>query len=156
ISGNAGSALKRITGTKATTLTAANVNVSFASIRRDALSRAEKKRGPINIGRRDFLIQFSQTAGPAFLPTALCTFSLPFTPLAFAADSTSAREDFYVHPHYRSQRPIDSLLLKTKAGLDEFVNEKYAEQIGEILARWSSDLLRSPASLQSIADTLAA
>jgi tetratricopeptide (TPR) repeat protein/peroxiredoxin len=33
--------------------------------------------------------------------------------------------------------PLDPLLLKTQAGLDEFVTEKYADQIAAILAKWS-------------------
>jgi len=40
--------------------------------------------------------------------------------------------------------PLDTLLLNTQAGLDEFVSEKYADQVGAILAHWSAALLKSP------------
>ena len=40
-------------------------------------------------------------------------------------------------------RPLDALLLKTQAGSDDFVTEKYADQIAAIFAQWSSGLLRS-------------
>ncbi len=40
--------------------------------------------------------------------------------------------------------PLDALLLKTQAGLDEFATEKYADEIAGILAQWSAGLLRSP------------
>jgi tetratricopeptide (TPR) repeat protein len=61
-----------------------------------------------------------------------------------------------VQPHYRSERPLDARLLKVQAGLDNFVTEKYADQIAAILAVWSSGLLRSPRETQAIADSLAA
>ncbi len=42
--------------------------------------------------------------------------------------------EFQLHPHYRMARPLDSLLLKANAGLDDFVTEKYADEIAAILA----------------------
>ncbi len=51
-------------------------------------------------------------------------------------------------------RPLDALLLKTEAGLDDFVTEKYADQIAIILARWSAELLRSPQDLREIEKVL--
>ncbi len=47
-------------------------------------------------------------------------------------------------------RPLDALLLKTQAGLDDFVSEKYADQITAILAQWSSGLLHSPQDVRAI------
>ena len=46
--------------------------------------------------------------------------------------------------------PLDAALLKTQAGLDVFVSEKYQDQVATILARWSSNLLGSPLNLQEI------
>ncbi|HSZ60495.1 MAG TPA: FG-GAP-like repeat-containing protein [Terriglobales bacterium] len=40
-------------------------------------------------------------------------------------------------------RPLDALLVKTQAGSDEFVTEKYADEIAGILAQWSAGLLGS-------------
>ena len=50
--------------------------------------------------------------------------------------------------------PLDALLLKTQAGLDNFVSEKYADQIAAILAEWSSSLLQSPQDMQAIGKVL--
>jgi tetratricopeptide (TPR) repeat protein/peroxiredoxin len=62
---------------------------------------------------------------------------------------------FHVQPRYRSERPVDAKLLKVRAGLDDFITEKYADQIAAILASWSVGLLHSPAHSEAIADTLA-
>jgi tetratricopeptide (TPR) repeat protein/peroxiredoxin len=51
-------------------------------------------------------------------------------------------------------RPVDALLLKTQAGLDDFVTEKYADQIAAILAQWSSGLLQSPQDVKAIEKVL--
>ncbi|HYW39866.1 MAG TPA: FG-GAP-like repeat-containing protein [Terriglobales bacterium] len=51
-------------------------------------------------------------------------------------------------------RPLDALLLKTQAGLDDFVTEKYADQIAAILARWSSGLLQSPQDVGAVEKVL--
>jgi tetratricopeptide (TPR) repeat protein/peroxiredoxin len=63
---------------------------------------------------------------------------------------------FQFHPHYRTERPLDATLQKVQAGLDEFITEKYADQIAAILAEWSASLLRSPLETQAIAKVLAA
>ncbi len=51
-------------------------------------------------------------------------------------------------------RPLDALLLKTQAGLDDFVTEQYAAQIAAILAQWSSGLLQSPQNVRAIEEVL--
>ncbi len=58
--------------------------------------------------------------------------------------------EFHLHPHYRAQRPLDATLLKTTAGLDDFVTEKYHDQIAAHLAEWSSSLLQSAQSVQTL------
>ena len=50
--------------------------------------------------------------------------------------------------------PLDATLLKTQAGLDNFVTEKYADQIAAILAEWSSSLLQSPQDMRAIGKVL--
>ncbi len=50
---------------------------------------------------------------------------------------------------------MDATLLKVQAGLDDFITEKYAEQIAAILAKWSSSLIGSPQATQEIARALA-
>jgi tetratricopeptide (TPR) repeat protein len=71
-------------------------------------------------------------------------------PVSFDSESGAVDGEFYLHPHYRAQRPIDATLLKTKAGFDDFVTEKYQDQIAARLAEWSSSLLQSPQSMQSL------
>ena len=51
-------------------------------------------------------------------------------------------------------RPLDALLLKTQAGLDGFVTEKYADEIAAILARWSTGLLQSSQNVQAVEKVL--
>ena len=41
-------------------------------------------------------------------------------------------------------------MLKTKAGFDDFVTEKYQDQIATILGRWSAELLQSPQQVQAL------
>ncbi len=47
-------------------------------------------------------------------------------------------------------------MLKVQAGHDDFITEKYADQIAAILAAWSASLLRSPRETLAIAKSLAA
>jgi tetratricopeptide (TPR) repeat protein len=62
---------------------------------------------------------------------------------------------FHLHPHYRSERPLDASLLKVQAGHDDFITEQYADQIALILAQWSASLLQSPRETHAIAQVLA-
>ena len=62
---------------------------------------------------------------------------------------------FQLHPHYRTERPLDATLQKVQSGLDDFITEKYADQIGAILAEWSASLLRSPRETQAITKVFA-
>ena len=68
----------------------------------------------------------------------------------------AAGAGFHVQPHYRSERPLDATLRKVQAGTDDFISEKYAEEIAAILADWSASLLRSPADAQTLGKFLAA
>ena len=80
------------------------------------------------------------------LPAGLRGFALssnsPFDPV----NENSSNGEFYLHPHYRAERPLDKTLLRVQAGLDGFVSEKYYDQIALILAEWSS---RGPCRLQT-------
>jgi tetratricopeptide (TPR) repeat protein len=49
-----------------------------------------------------------------------------------------------VHPHYRTPRGLDAVLRKVQPGFDDFVTEKYHDQVADILREWSSQLLESP------------
>ena len=51
--------------------------------------------------------------------------------------------------------PLDATLLKTQAGLDNFVTEKYEEQITALLTEWRSNWLQSPRDMRAIEKVLA-
>jgi tetratricopeptide (TPR) repeat protein len=61
-----------------------------------------------------------------------------------------------VHPHYRTPRSLDAVLRKVRPGLDDFVAEKYHEQIATILDRWTYSLLKSPSATADIESALSA
>ena len=145
------------------TLTGSGADVSFASTPESpggiGLSRAGKTRHRVDLyllnpGRRNFLIRCWQGAGAALVPARLRGLAFPS---AYAFDfQASPNPEFHLHPHYRAQRSLDALLLKTQAGLDDFVTEKYADQIAAILAEWSAGLLQSPQEVQAVEEVLAA
>lgn len=93
--------------------------------------------------RRDFLVQCCQGASAALFPAGLLDRAFPF---AFDSRNTFSPSDtveFHLHPHYRSQTSLDATVLKAWSGLDEFITEKYQDQIAAILEEWRMALLRS-------------
>ena len=104
--------------------------------------------------RRDFLLQFCQGIGATLIPKALRGFSPDLQQLD--SREVSTRSEFQVHPRYRSARPLDATLAKVEAGLDEFITEKYADQISAILDRWKANLLQSPKPLESFVRSMSA
>jgi tetratricopeptide (TPR) repeat protein/peroxiredoxin len=132
-------------------------------VREIALSRDEKPppsddRGAVaGLGRRDFLFRFCQGAGAALVPARLWGLGFPHANLSApgAPSGSSGDAAYHLHPHYRSERPLDATLLKVQPGLDDFITEKYAKQIGWILERWSAGLLRSPRDMQVFAQSFA-
>jgi tetratricopeptide (TPR) repeat protein/peroxiredoxin len=113
------------------------------------------KSGPINHGRRDFLLRCCQGASAALLPPQLQGLVFPFANDLDSPSTLASAGDFHLHPRYRDPRPIDALLVKTKAGLDDFITEKYADDIAAILAAWSARLQQSPQDVQTIGKVLA-
>ena len=105
---------------------------------------------PVDLRRRDFLIQCCQGASAALIPTGLRGLGWPTLYGFDPAAASLSNGEFHLHPHYRFPRPLDALLLKTQAGLDNFVTEKYAGQIAAILAQWSSGLLQSPQDVRGV------
>ena len=140
-------------------LTHSDTDGSFGSTRDSAgditLSRAGKPHPHTELSRRHFLVRFCQGTGATLIPARLWGFTFPNA--GSGADRTSpppGGAGFHLHPHYRSDRPLDATLLKVQAGLDDFVTEKYADQLAATLAGWSAALLQSPSALQAIARTL--
>lgn len=112
------------------------------------LSRPEKKRGdfvpgPVDRHRRQFLFRCCQGASAALIPARWFGLGPPLTSIGGSGREDAPDGFFHLQPHYRTPLPLDALLRKTQAGLDEFVTEVYADQIAAILARWSGGLLRS-------------
>lgn len=86
----------------------------------------------------------------ALLPPGLRNFAF-----SLASHDALTSSEFHFHPHYRVQRPLDTLLLKAQPGLDGFATEKYAQQIAAILAGWSASLLQSPSDIHAFEKSLA-
>jgi tetratricopeptide (TPR) repeat protein len=110
----------------------------------------------IDLRRREFLVRFCQGAGASLIPSSLWGLANPISRGFASRNEPSADAGYHLHPHYRSERPVDATLLKVQAGLDDFITEKYADQIAAILAEWSASLLQSPQETKAIANALTA
>jgi tetratricopeptide (TPR) repeat protein len=63
--------------------------------------------------------------------------------------------EYQVHPHYRTPRTLDAVLGKVQAGFDDFIAEKYHDQVAAIFARWTDQLLKSAVGTTEIEAALA-
>ena len=106
--------------------------------------------------RRKFLLNFCQGAAATLIPSRLWGLSRPALESEVSRSTLIADAGYQLHPRYRSERPLDATLLKVQSGLDDFITEKYADQIAEILGQWSASLLRSPRETPAISKALAA
>jgi tetratricopeptide (TPR) repeat protein len=114
-------------------------------------------------GRREFLLRCCQGASAAMFPLQLSTLGLSHSAFCWGDVSgakksgvaAAAPAPYHLHPHYRTQRPLDALLLKTKAGSDEFVAEKYHAQIAAKLAQWSEELRSGPGEFSILGKSFA-
>jgi tetratricopeptide (TPR) repeat protein len=106
-----------------------------------------------HISRRKFL-QTLQWSPVLFLPAPLRTWrSLPIQ--AASAGAEIALAEYRLKPHYYpAKSPLDDLLLQAVPGSDEYVTEKYAFEISQILAEWSRALRESPPALSIISNFL--
>ena len=141
-------------------MTRSNPNVSFGSTRDSprniTLNWAGEPFPIVDLRRRSFLVRFCQTAGATLIPTRLWGRALSGSRSLPVRSEPAAGAGFHLQPHYRTGRPLDATLLNVQAGLDDFVTEKYADQIGAILAEWSTSLLQAPLETRAIARVLAA
>jgi len=100
--------------------------------------------------RRDFLVGCGQVAGTVFVPAALNS-------LARASrDPSGADVQFQLHPRYREQTPLETVLKKRTAEFDNFVTEKYHDQLAVILDQWRANLLEPSDRTRAIEQVLAA
>jgi Flp pilus assembly protein TadD/peroxiredoxin len=63
--------------------------------------------------------------------------------------------DLRLTPHYPAKSPLDDILLKVIPGADEYVTEKYAFEITQLLGEWSRALKVAPPALASLTKFLA-
>ena len=150
-------------------------SVSFAFTREfprgNSLSRAEKQRRPVDLpsagrdlaqhdlvdpGRRDFLVKCAHGASAALVPAGLRGFAFPFAYSPEVRNAVPGAGEFHLHPHYRAKLPIEATLLKTLADSDDFITEKYHDQIAAILLQWSAGFLAAPQNVQAIEKVLSA
>src|SRR5215472_11263800 len=102
--------------------------------------------------RRKFLIRCCQ--GAALFPIGLRSVTLPSL-FAFDTSNPSIPAEFQLHPHYRSPSPLDPIFLKVKAGSDQFITERYAQEVEQEFAKWSKALRQSPGAITPISAILA-
>ena len=123
------------------------------------LSQAEKPQhlgDPLLISRdrRNFLIRCCQGLSAGLVPASLRRLAFPLSFPYESPRSQPADSDFYLHPHYRATLPVEATLLKAKAGTDNFITEKYADQIAAILNEWSAALQQTPTETTAIEKVL--
>jgi tetratricopeptide (TPR) repeat protein/peroxiredoxin len=102
------------------------------------------------LSRRKFL-QYCQGGSLAFLPAG---FPGPPRFLFREDEQASLPEQLQIHPEYRVKRGLDAILRKVPAGFDEFVTEKYHDQIAVILEAWSAELRQAPSGTSAVAGAL--
>jgi tetratricopeptide (TPR) repeat protein/peroxiredoxin len=119
----------------------------------DAASSRSSRLNADDPSRRDFLIRCCQGVSAALVPAGLRGLTFPF---AYASDSPNlpSSSDFHLHPHYRAQLPLEATLLKTRAGMDDFVTEKYHDQIAAILSEWTAGFMGSPQDVRAVEKVL--
>jgi tetratricopeptide (TPR) repeat protein/peroxiredoxin len=100
--------------------------------------------------RRNFLIHCCQALSATLVPACLRNFAFAYDSVLDSSDTGPAEREFYLHPHYRAKLPIEATLLKVQAGNDEFITEKYADQISAMLNQWSAGLQRDPTETTAI------
>jgi tetratricopeptide (TPR) repeat protein len=83
--------------------------------------------------------------------------TLPSFTRAIPQEKSAVAGEFHLHPVYRVQTGgTESILGKVKAGLDEFVSEKYHDRISAVLAEWSAQIRQSPQATAALERMLAA
>src|SRR5262249_23676528 len=121
------------------------------TLRSICLSRSWKNRRPFDLSRRQFL-QYCQGVPLVFYAAGASIGSLSSPPGSSFAPTLPS--DLPLHPEYRVKRGIDSVLRKVPAGFDEFITEKYQDEIQAIFQSWSAELSQSPASAKAIAKAM--
>jgi tetratricopeptide (TPR) repeat protein len=109
----------------------------------------------VDLRRRNLLVRLCQGAGATLIPASLWGPRFAGFESSASRFGPTADTGFHLQPHYRTERPLEGKLRKVQTGLDDFLTEKYADQIAAMLAEWSASLLEHPGEAQAIAKTLA-
>lgn len=92
------------------------------------------------------------------MPLAFYPAGLPFAAIhsLFARDKASAPAELQIHPEYRAKRSIEAILRKVPSGFDEFVTEKYQDEVQAVLQEWAIELLQSPQETAALRNVMSA
>jgi tetratricopeptide (TPR) repeat protein len=76
-------------------------------------------------------------------------------PVGILRNSSFPLSDSRLTPHYPERAPLEDVLRLVSPGLDEFVTEKYASEIMDVLSAWSVGLRVSAPALSKLGASLA-
>src|ERR1700758_565260 len=107
---------------------------------------AREKYKKIYFSRREFLKTIS------WIPAALIPSSFALSSSAWLArqDRSFSLSPERLTPHYLTKSPLDDLLLQIAPGRDEYISEKYAFEISDLLRDWSRQLTSNPDLIGSL------
>ena len=114
------------------------------------LSRSRGKPSSVQLSRRKFL-QYCQGASLTFLPSGIGFRSLYRFPLQ---EKAALPDELQLHPQYLMKRGIEAVLRKVPAGFDDFITEKYQDQVAAVFLEWSSKLMQSPQDVTALAQKM--
>jgi Flp pilus assembly protein TadD/peroxiredoxin len=104
------------------------------------------------VSRRKFLSSIGWV--PTLLlpaPISVWPFRAPISPRFGNRLSDLTFADARLNPHFPATSPLDELLRKVAPGTDEFVTEKYAAEISQLLEEWRDGLRVRPTALENVA-----
>jgi tetratricopeptide (TPR) repeat protein/peroxiredoxin len=82
-------------------------------------------------------------------------FPWPFFRFVSQEKASAPLLELQLHPEYRAKRGIEAILSRVSAGFDDFVTEKYQDQIEAIFTEWRAQLLASPDGSEALRKALA-
>ncbi len=69
-------------------------------------------------------------------------------------EKTALPDQLQLHPQYLMKRGIEGVLRKVPAGFDDFISEKYQDQVAAVFLEWSSRLRQSPQDVTVLAEKM--
>jgi Flp pilus assembly protein TadD/peroxiredoxin len=107
------------------------------------------------LSRRTFLGAF-RWSPLLFLPAPLHCAAYPSLAPRLLAERTPPFlfAESRLTPHYPAKSPLEDVLRCVSPGSDEYLTEKYAAEIAQLLHLWTKDLRSSPRSLETLTRSL--